>query len=206
MASPAALRLFANVFAGSALGALLGFLLGSTTTPLIASIMTGLVALLAVFLGLSTQAGTTLRIAGLFRIGAFACGMLAGAAGGLTARTHQWFAPALSKQIREAARIEALPPGARETVRLLRYGLAPAGSTASDARITASMNPVFYSGLSDSACSQLGQSTGPARLETMTQQGGTAATVAARIRNLSQERQAHMLSAAPFYLCGLDDR
>lgn len=205
MASRAGLRLSANVFAGLALGALLGFLLGSSTTPLIASIVTALVALLATFLGLSEQAGSRLRIASLFRIGAFACGMLAGAVTGLVARTHQWFAPALSKQIREAARIEALPQGARETVKLLRYGLAPAGSAASEARIAASMNPVFYSALSDSACTLLGQAAGPARLEEMRRQGGAAADFATRISNLTiEERRVLMLSAAPFYLCKVD--
>lgn len=205
MASHAVLRLSANIFAGSALGGLLGLVLGSSTTPLVAGVMTGLVALLATFLGLSEQVGNRLRIASLFRIGAFACGMLAGAVTGLTARTHQWFAPALSKQIREAARVEALPQGARETVRLLRYGLAPTGSAASEARVAASMNPVFYSALSDSACNLLGQATGPARLEEMRRQGGVAADFAARIGNLTtEERQVLMLSAAPFYLCKVD--
>lgn len=205
MASHAVLRLSANVFAGSALGGLLGLLLGSSTTPLVASIVTALVALLATFLGLSEQAGSRLRIASLFRIGAFACGMLAGAVLGLMARTHQWFAPSLADQIREAVSVEALPQGARDTVKLLRYGLAPGGNTPSDARIAANMNPVFYSALSNSDCNQLRQVTGPARLDAMKRQAGTAAEFAARIDNLpTEERKTLMLAAAPFYLCKVD--
>ncbi|CAN7491338.1 hypothetical protein [Bosea sp. LjRoot237] len=205
MVSHAVSRLSANIFAGSALGGLLGLLLGSSTTPLVAGVMTGLVALLATFLGLSEQAGNRLRIASLFRIGAFACGMLAGAVTGLMARTHQWFAPSLADQIREAVSVEELPQGARDTVKLLRYGLAPAGSTPSDSPIVKNMSPGFYSTLSNSDCNQLRQVTGPARLDAMKRQVGTAAEFAARIENLpTEERKMLMLAAAPFYLCRVD--
>lgn len=205
MAHHASLRLSANVFAGLTLGGLLGLLLGSSTTPLVAGVMTGLVALLATFLGLSEQVGSRLRIASLFRIGAFACGMLAGSVTGLMARTHQWFAPSLAEQIREAVSVDELKPGARDTVKLLRYGLAPANSTPSEARIASGNNPVFYSALPLSDCNQLRQMTGLARLGAMRRQGGTAAEFAARIETLpTEERKMFMLAAAPFYLCQVD--
>jgi hypothetical protein len=196
-----------DALAGIALGLFLGLLIGLTTSPVAAAIVASLAALATTFIGLSDKlvgperAPSTIRLM-TFSISA-ACFMLLG----MYLRTHDSLAPAPKDVVQILRDAHFSEKDALDIFRYTHYGLVPSGTT-----VTPSDNPIvrhntvtLFSTPADT-CTQMTRQHGAevgARLAVLLNADDASKQVAQRIQSESAERQATLLDAAEFYLCGI---
>ena len=120
-----------DVAAGASLGALLGLLVGLSGSPIVSSVVTGLVALLAGLFGFSDKISPNPTIAATRRIVAFGLAALIATPAAVYIRTHDWLAPSVAAQ-----RVKLLEIGIQDKkdqdvmLRFLYLGVLPPGYSA----------------------------------------------------------------------------
>jgi hypothetical protein len=117
-----------NFLAGAALGAFIGLLIGLSTSPVTASVVSGLVAIPAAFFGLAKDSPTSApewlqRVIGFGVLGIVALLF------GLHLRVADYFAPSLSGEVQALTSAGFDKPEALALVRFRRFGLLPSGAT-----------------------------------------------------------------------------
>jgi hypothetical protein len=115
--------------AGASLGALLGILIGLSTAPVVSIVITGVVALLGAFFGLSDKLGYAQSEGGTRRLIGFALFAALFTLAGIWLRTDELLMPSISSQQQSLQRL-GYADGSKEQAELLlfvRYGLLPTG-------------------------------------------------------------------------------
>ncbi len=189
-----------NYLAGAALGALLGGLVGLSASPVVASVVAGLVALLGGFFGLVTAATLAPTTATVQRLMAFSLAALIATPLSVTARTHDLLSPSVASQ---KATLVAMGYSdgqeMREMLRFIRYGLLPSGATQSIKPVTTITT--LYSAPAE-LCDDISRAKAPQDLvQNFRQAGNVYDRIANRLAALKPEEQVNAVSLANLYLC-----
>lgn len=194
--------------AGASLGLLVGTLLGLSTAPVVASLMTGLVALLAAFFGFGSKLLSNTEVT-TQRLIAFSIATVVAALIGLSARTHDFLSPPSQSMKSVADDLKALnfpESKIQDYLGIKFFGVLPVGSTA----VPKSKEPdvartSFFAALGEDVCRKVAQRSG----NTSDQLAFLEATnnldliaLSKKVRSFRGERQAAALDAGLFLLCG----
>jgi len=198
-----------DVAAGGSIGLLLGMLVGLSATPIVQTVVSALVALLAGIFGLSDKLSSTMGSGASRRLIGFSIAAVIALPVAILMRTHDVLAPSIERQ-RQSLRMIGIPDGAEQDRMLgfLRFGL-PVGdktpTTKESEKLSLARQGVLY--------------TTPAgwcdELERLRLQGAPAAdfltlfaTGSDNVRKLGKivsalppDRQKTALDAAPIYFC-----
>jgi hypothetical protein len=194
--------MLAGVLGGLSLGAFLGFLIGLSTTPVVSIVITGVVALLAAFFGLSEKLGIATSTEGSSRLVAFGIAATLCMFGGMHLRTNQTLMPSIDSQREDLRKIGYADNTKAQTEMLayLRYGLLPTGATAAPDHSPG--GGVLYARPPSDLCDGLSKTSAPADI--MQILGGSdkhLKRVAAKIKALAPERQADVADVVKSALC-----
>ena len=195
-----------DLIAGSALGLLVGLLIGMTTSSVVGSVVGSLVALIVALVGLNKDTSVIFTSASAVRLTAFSLVAAVALVAGVAIRTHDLLSPSPKALVAELTDAGYSADEARALARFRNFGLLPAAAQAA-----ASDNPVVKASMASlfsyggDQCNNLhrDQTLSVAeRVSRLAGYGDPFSDVAARIRRLPDDRQAAMLDAAEFYLCG----
>ncbi|UPG72699.1 hypothetical protein MVG78_00405 [Roseomonas gilardii subsp. gilardii] len=114
-----------EVLAGAGLGCLMGLMLGLAATPVVASALAALTALLAAFFGLVKAEDSPDRA---LRIGSFGAACSLALLLGLGLRTHDLLSPSIRAEVRQWTDAGFEEKEARAMVAFQRLGIAPPDS------------------------------------------------------------------------------
>jgi hypothetical protein len=142
-----------NFLAGASLGLLVGAMLGLSASPIVASVVAALLAVVTTFFGLGgTMSGMSAQVS-TERVMAFSLAMLLASIGGIYMRTHGMLSPTPSERVAAWTAAKYPVERARELAAFETLGLLPAGSeTKGD---TPNGSTVFFSNGSSGDCSAL---------------------------------------------------
>jgi hypothetical protein len=190
---------------GGALGLLLGVLIGLSTTPVVSTVVTGLVALLAGLFGLSEKISTTpLSVSATRRLTAFGLVATVAVTCGIWLRTHDVLAPSIADQ-RQLLRSAGFPDESKdqaEMLRFIRFGILPTGGTISPDSPARNGQTVLFA-LPASFCQNLQTVRDGAPSDILSQLDGSSVTraIADNIRKMPESSRNSALASAYFYLC-----
>jgi hypothetical protein len=191
-----------EVFGGVSLGCFLGILIGLSTTPVISIVITGLVALLAAFFGLSEKLGLAASTAGTPRLIGFALSAAVFTLVGVGLRTHEILMPSIASQ-QQALQKLGYADGSKEQAELLlflRYGVLPAATTAATEHPPA--GGVLYALPAPNVCADLSKASAPADVIRILKSGDNhLKAVADRIDKVTPERQGDAADVAKSIVC-----
>jgi hypothetical protein len=183
-----------DVLAGCAMGTLVGLLIGLSTSPVVSSTVSALLALLVTFAGLGGSPGPLAAAATAHRLAAFSTFAVLALICGIAMRANQWLAPSLSQEFetwRTVARSATTTPDrqALAYVAYERLGIVPAGQTT--ATRTAGPNSVsLFAATSEGDCGMLAGKfpTERDRLKAISDLGGAWANLAAGANSLNDQQ------------------
>ncbi len=198
----------ADMFAGGSLGALLGLLMGFTTSPVASIVVTGIVALLAGFFGLSDKLSLSFSAGAARRLTAFGVAAVLMIPAAIWMRAHEILGPSVQQQ--KLLLNEIGISGAdeqKQMLRYLRFGLLPSGvvANAKDVPPVAGGKPFLYS-ISASFCNELSKlqalKAPVADFEMLFATSGEEyGKIGTAISALPAEKKMTTFNAAPTYLC-----
>lgn len=202
----------ADVLAGASLGVLVGLLVGLSSSPVTATVVGALVALLAGVFGLADKIPVGLTGVGARRVMAFSLACSVALIAGVMLRTHQVLSPSTA-HIRQQLSDIGISDKVEQMhmIRLLRFGLLPPGAQAlgkdgeAAAKVIASSQTTLYAETSDFCAelqTMLRRSAGTKDLLKHFETGTPDAQRTMRaIAALPDDQQASALNAAPVFLC-----
>ena len=188
-------------FAGVSLGGFLGLLIGLSTTPVVSVVVTGLVALLATFFGLSVKLGASDETTGTPRLIGFGIAAVVCTLVGVHLRTHESLMPSIASQQQDLQKL-GYADGSKEQAALLlfvRYGLLPTGTTAAE---HPPEGGVLYALPAPNVCSDLFKAIAPAEVIRALKSGDShLKAVADKIDKLPSDRQGDAADLAKSSVC-----
>jgi hypothetical protein len=196
-----------DALAGAALGLFLGLLVGLTTSPVAAAVVGSVAALATAFIGLGDKIVGAEWAPSTIRLTAFSLCAASFMLFGMYMRTHDYLAPTPQESVQALRDAKFPEKDALDIVRFTRFGLVPAGGTvaASDNPIVRSNRVTLYSAPAD-VCTQMTRNHSAevaVRLSVLLNSDDASKDIAHRIQSTPPERQAALLDAAEFYLCGI---
>jgi hypothetical protein len=198
--------------AGASIGLLVGLLVGLSSSPVVATVVGALAALLGGVFGIAEKVGPNLNVGGARRLAAFALACIVGLVGGTLVRTHDLLAPSAAQLRKQAEEIGITDPKEQTSLmRFVRYGLLPPDTQAAGkdgaaaVQVVANRQGVLYE-LPADFCRRLDElvqnGSGTQDLLTHLRTGGKSAMQRAdAIARLPAAEQLGALRAAPIYLC-----
>ena len=198
-----------DLAAGAALGLLLGTLVGLSATPIVSTVVTALVALLAGLFGLSDKLSWAMQSGGARRLVAFGLAATLATPAAILVRTYEWLSPSIDQQRQELRRIGVVDSLEQKDLLLfLHFGIQPAGRSLSvkdGASGTQTRQGVLYAAPAE-FCNEITrlrvQGAPPADYLALFGSGrDELRRIGEAIAALSPDRQKAVLEAAPVYLC-----
>jgi hypothetical protein len=201
-----------DLIAGGSLGLLVGMLLGLSTEPLVGTVMTGLVALLASFFGFGSSLLPRGGVSNERLVGFCVVAVVSGLAA-IAARTHNILSPSLPPPQSIQSFVEELKglnfpmPKIIDYVGLKYLGLIPSGSTIATPPIASDNTSAtkFFAAKADD-CNTLPQLADRPLAERLTYLDSLAGTpfvsLSTQIRTFSEDKREAAYKAGIFLLCG----
>jgi hypothetical protein len=190
-----------EIFAGVGLGAAVGILVGMSNTPVVAIVVSSLVALVATFFGLSTQ---TTEGAKVLRIASFGLACPIAVFVGLGARSHGWLTPSIQHQIANWTNAGYSPAEARSFVAFRELGVVPEGQKTAEPQQPLGVRGGLFSETKQTDCDHLLASrfaNEADRIDAMQKAGGAWRVLADSIVNLDDVRRATVVNATYELAC-----
>ena len=192
-----------NFLAGAMLGGAVGLLAGLSTSPVVGSIIGGLLALVATFLGLGGEAGPVQGTRSVDRVIGFSAALALALVGGIWLRANQALSPSIADDMARW-RAAGFEKEAASLVLYERFGLVPEGYTKDADRDAASeaWRTMAFAQAGDESCSAImANADAETRLADMTTLGGEWARVAEVIRRAEPASRPALTEAAVRQRC-----
>jgi hypothetical protein len=182
---------------------------GLSATPIVSTVVTALVALLAGLFGLSDKLSWTMPSGAARRLVAFGVAATLATPAAIIVRTHEWLSPSIGQQRQGLQQMGIVDPREqKDLLLLLRFGIQPSGRSPSVKDGASSMQigqGVLYAtptGFCDEIMRLRVQGAPPADYLTLLRSATEdLRRIGEAIAALSQDRQKTVLDAAPVYLC-----
>ncbi|NYF53942.1 hypothetical protein [Tunturiibacter gelidoferens] len=195
------MRSIQEIFAGVGLGAAVGILVGMSTAPVVAIVVSSLVALVATFFGLSSQTTEGTKV---LRIASFGLACPMAVFIGLGARSHGWLTPSIQHQIADWTNAGYSPAEARSFVAFRELGLIPEGQKTAEPQQPLGIRGDLPSETRQAECDHLLTSrfaSGADRIYAMRKEGGAWKALANSLGDLDRSRQNAVVDAAYGLAC-----
>lgn len=208
---PVAPTPFMDVAAAAVLGIFLGLLVGFSGSPVVSSVVTALVALLAGLFGLSEKLSPGLSSSTARRIVSFGLAATIATPIAIYARTHELLAPSVTQEKAMLAEL-GISGGKDQTemLRFLHFGILPTGVTAVPKEspagaVVTSVHGILFSAPASFCTSFLQLSTASQSdvLGLFDQQSAELRNIAGIIRGLPNDQRQQALDSGRLYLCGV---
>jgi hypothetical protein len=190
-----------EIFAGVGLGAAVGILVGMSNTPVVAIVVSSLVALVATFFGLSSQTTEGTKV---LRIASFGLACPIAVFIGLGARAHGWVTPSIQHQIADWTNAGYSPAEARSFVAFRELGVIPEGQKTAEPRQPLGVRGDLLSETSQAECDHLQASRFASeadRTAAMQKAGGAWKVLADSLGDLDSARRTAVVNAAYGLAC-----
>jgi hypothetical protein len=197
VAAPERIAMWGGVLGGIALGAFLGFLIGLSTTPVVSIVITGVMALLGTFFGLSNKLAFSISEDGPWRLCAFGIAASLCMFWGMYLRTHQSLMPSIDEQKADLRKLGYADNTKEQTAMLayLRYGVSLPGATAPTPG-----GGVLYA--LPNLCPDLSKAHEPAdMIRVLGEADNRLKTVADKIKTFTTDQQGSAADVAKSILC-----
>jgi hypothetical protein len=190
-----------EIFAGVGLGAAVGILVGMSTAPVVAIVVSSLVALVATFFGLSSQTTEGTKV---LRIASFGLACPIAVFIGLGARSHGWLTPSIQHQIADWTNAGYSPAEARSFVAFRELGLIPEGQKTAEPQQPLGVRGGLPNETRQTECDHLVASRFASeadRIDAMRKAGGTWKVLADSLGDFDRSRRTAVVNAAYGLAC-----
>jgi hypothetical protein len=195
------MRSIQEIFAGVGLGAAVGILVGMSTAPVVAIVVSSLVALVATFFGLSSQTTEGTKV---LRIASFGLACPIAVFIGLGARSHGWLTPSIQHQIANWTNAGYSPAEARSFVAFRELGLVPEGQKTAEPQQPLGVRGGLPSQTRQTECDRLLASrfvSEADRINAMQKEGGAWKVLADSLGDFDRSRRTAVANAAYELAC-----
>jgi hypothetical protein len=191
------MRSMQEIFAGVGLGAAVGILVGMSTAPVVAIVVSSLVALVATFFGLSSQTTEGTKV---LRIASFGLACPIAVFIGLGARSHGWLTPSIQHQIADWTNAGYSPA----EVAFRELGLIPEGQKTGEPQQPLGVRGGLPSETRQTECDHLLASRFASeadRIDAMEKEGGPWKVLADSLGDFDKPRRTAVVNAAYGLAC-----
>lgn len=203
--SPSSATTRLDLAAGAAMGLLLGALVGLSTTPVVATVISGVAALVGGLLGIGTTTSAQSPVnLNTWRVVGFGFAFVPALLWCVTLRTHHTLEPSLKAQIEELAQAGVEPKYAQELVMFRAFGVQPANRTvsANDNQVHQTVGGLFAT--SADVCNQLARAHDqdvPSRIQGLARGGNATEKFVNFISAATPDSRKALLDLTELALC-----